>query len=244
MTVMRKILYIRVVKVALIGTAIILGFNLARNIYKEHFAQSYISDKDGMKKIKEINEVENKKDDTKKEEVKDFNKVFEDSVIMGDSRGEGLTEYEILSPSSVVAYKGRTTIKAKDDISSVVDLAPSKIFMTYGMNDLELFSDSKEFIKNYESLIKDVKAKLPNSKIYVTSIIPTNKSAINKQPKFKNVYSFNDGIKGMCKNLNVEFIDVGDSMNSDKNLYEPDGIHFKPAFYKGYLNILQEKANL
>ncbi|MTN08228.1 hypothetical protein GMB30_14825 [Turicibacter sanguinis] len=163
---------------------------------------------------------------------------------MGDSRGEGLTEYEILSPSSVVAYKGRTTIKAKDDISSVVDLAPSKIFMTYGMNDLELFSDSKEFIKNYESLIKDVKAKLPNSKIYVTSIIPTNKSAINKQPKFKNVYSFNDGIKGMCKNLNVEFIDVGDSMNSDKNLYEPDGIHFKPAFYKGYLNILQEKANL
>ncbi|CEN24090.1 platelet activating factor acetylhydrolase-like protein [[Clostridium] sordellii] len=262
MTVMRKILYIRVVKVALIGTAIILGFNLARNIYKEHFAQSYISDKDGMKKIKELesvnissirdkmdeesnnNEVENKKDDNKKEEVKDFNKVFEDSVIMGDSRGEGLTEYEILSPSSVVAYKGRTTIKAKDDISSVVDLAPSKIFMTYGMNDLELFSDSKEFIKNYEALIKGVKAKLPNSKIYVTSIIPTNKSAINKQPKFKNVYSFNDGIKGMCKNLNVEFIDVGDSMNSDKNLYEPDGIHFKPAFYKGYLNILQEKADL
>ncbi|EPZ62421.1 hypothetical protein H477_5396 [[Clostridium] sordellii ATCC 9714] len=47
---MRKILYIRVVKVALIGTAIILGFNLAINIYKEHFAQSYISDKDGMKK--------------------------------------------------------------------------------------------------------------------------------------------------------------------------------------------------
>lgn len=254
---MRKILYIRVVKVALIGTAIILGFNLARNIYREHFAQSYISDKDGMEKIKELESVNissirdkmdeesnNNEVENKKEETKDFNKVFENSVIMGDSRGEGLTEYEILSPSSVVAYKGRTTIKAKDDISSVVDLAPSKIFMTYGMNDLELFSDSKEFIKNYESLIKDVKTKLPNSKIYVTSIIPTNKSAINKQPKFKNVYSFNDGIKGMCKNLNVEFIDVGDSMNSDKNLYEPDGIHFKPAFYKGYLNILQEKANL
>ncbi|WP_196344598.1 GDSL-type esterase/lipase family protein [Paraclostridium sordellii] len=258
---MRKIVYIRVVKVTLIGMAIILGFNLAINIYIEHFAQSYISDKDGMKKIKELesvnissikdkmnednnNEVKNKKDDNKKEEVKDFNKVFEDSVIMGDSRGEGLTEYEILSPSSVVAYKGRNTIMAKDDISSVVDLAPSKIFMTYGMNDLELFSNSQEFIKNYESLIKSVKAKLPNSKIYVTSIIPANNSAINKRPKFKNVYSFNDGIKGMCKNLNVEFIDVGDSMNSDKNLYEPDGIHFKPEFYKGYLTILQEKANL
>ena len=257
MTVMRKIVYIRVVKVTLIGMAIILGFNLVINIYKEHFEQSYVSDKDGMKKIKELesvnissikdkmnednnnNEVENKKNGSK-----DFNKIFEDSVIMGDSRGEGLTEYEILSPSSVVAYKGRNTIKAKDDISSVVDLAPSKIFMTYGMNDLELFSNSQEFIKNYESLIKDVKAKLPNSKIYVTSIIPTNKSAINKQPKFKNVYSFNDGIKGMCKDLNVEFIDVGGSMNSDKNLYEPDGIHFKPEFYKGYLTILQEKANL
>lgn len=256
MTVMRKIVYIRVVKVTLIGMAIILGFNLVINIYKEHFEQSYVSDKDGMKKIKELesvnissikdkmNEDNNNKVENKKNGSKDFNKIFEDSVIMGDSRGEGLTEYEILSPSSVVAYKGRNTIKAKDDISSVVDLAPSKIFMTYGMNDLELFSNSQEFIKNYESLIKSVKAKLPNSKIYVTSIIPTNNSAINKHPKFKNVYSFNDGIKGMCKDLNVEFIDVGGSMNSDKNLYEPDGIHFKPEFYKGYLTILQEKANL
>ena len=257
MTFMRKVLCIRIMKVTLGIIAIILIFNLAKYIYKEHFAETYISPEKGVAKIKELenenitsirdkidNNSENKDKENDKVKVEDFNKVFDESVIMGDSRGEGLTEYEILSPASVVAYKGRTVVEAKNDVDTVVDLAPSNIFLTYGMNDLQMFNNSKDFIDKYTELIKEVKSKLPDSKIYVTSIIPTNQKAIGKEPKFKNVYSFNKALKDMCKNLNIEFVDVNESINLESNLYEPDGIHFKPNFYKGYLNILKEKANL
>ncbi|MDO7203704.1 hypothetical protein Q5M85_05505 [Paraclostridium bifermentans] len=62
--------------------------------------------KKGVAKIKELesedisrirNEIEkNSEDNSNIDENKNdvnFEKVFEDSVIMGDSRGEGLTEY-------------------------------------------------------------------------------------------------------------------------------------------------------
>ncbi|WP_373599082.1 GDSL-type esterase/lipase family protein [Paraclostridium bifermentans] len=254
---MRKISGIKVLRLISI-CAVILGLIiLARYIYKSHYEKSYISTDKGIAKIKELenesitkiredieqNGQDNEKVNNEQNEDIDFNKVFEDSVIMGDSRGEGLTEYGVLSSSSVVAYKGRTVIKAKDDISTVVGLAPSKVFMTYGMNDLELFKNSNDFIKKYKELIVDVKKKLPATKIYVTSIIPTNQKAVNSHPEFKNVDKFNEAIKGMCKELNVEFIDVSGAMNSN-DLYAPDGIHFKPDFYEGYLKIIKDKANL
>ncbi len=254
---MRKILYVRIMKIVLIGGAILILLGFARHIYKIKFGQAEVNPEKGVAKIKELesedissirNEIEKNSDDSSNiDENKDnanFEKVFDDSVIMGDSRGEGLTEYGFLSPSSVVAYKGRNVIQAKGDVSEVVNLSPSNVFLTYGMNDLQLFSNSKDFINNYEILIKDIERKLPSSKIYVTSIIPTTQAAMEKEHSFKNVYSFNKALEGMCKALNVEFIDVNDSVNSKSNLYAPDGIHFSPKFYNGYLNMLKIKTNL
>ncbi|OXX84203.1 hypothetical protein AVM15_05770 [Paraclostridium benzoelyticum] len=241
----------------MIGGAILILLGFARHIYKIKFGQAEVNPEKGVAKIKELesedissirNEIEKNSDDSSNiDENKDnanFEKVFDDSVIMGDSRGEGLTEYGFLSPSSVVAYKGRNVIQAKGDVSEVVNLSPSNVFLTYGMNDLQLFSNSKDFINNYEILIKDIERKLPSSKIYVTSIIPTTQAAMEKEHSFKNVYSFNKALEGMCKALNVEFIDVNDSVNSKSNLYAPDGIHFSPKFYNGYLNMLKIKTNL
>lgn len=257
MTLMRKVLYVRIVKILLIGVSLLILLSFARHIYKSKFGQAEANPEKGVAKIKELesedissirNEIEKNSDDNsdidKNKVDANFEKVFEDSVIMGDSRSEGLTEYGILSPSSVVAYKGRNVIEAKGDVSEVVDLSPNNVFLTYGMNDLELFSNSKDFINKYEILINDVKRKLPSSKIYVTSIIPTTQAAIEKEPSFKQVYSFNKALEDMCKKLNLEFINVNDSVNSKENLYEPDGIHFSAKFYNGYLNILKNKANL
>lgn len=192
----------------------------------------------------EINDIKRKKEENEsKDENKkvDYSTLFENSVIMGDSRAEGLTEYEILSGSSVVAYKGRTTVEANDDVSTVVDLSPSNVIMTYGMNDLELYSNPKDFIKSYEKLIKEVQSKLPSSKIYITSIFPVQPKAINKQPMFKNLDSFNIALENMCSELGVGYINVG---TLDSKYYEPDGIHFAPSAYKLWLNSMVSQMNL
>ena len=152
--------------------------------------------------------------------------------------------YEILNNSSVVAYKGRNLISAQKegDINKAINLAPKNIFLTYGLNDIQIYGNPSGFIKEYEKIIKDIQNKLPNTKIYVNSIFRVNSKAISKSPALKNVPQFNTAILNMCNKLGVTYID-GSSI-VDESLYEADGIHFKPEANKRWVNLLIQKANL
>ncbi|WP_343344470.1 GDSL-type esterase/lipase family protein [Terrisporobacter petrolearius] len=169
---------------------------------------------------------------------------FSSSVILGDSRAESIVSYEILDSSPVVAYKGRNLISAQKegDINKAISLAPANLFLTYGLNDVELYGDSSDFIKEYEKVIKDIKSKLPNTKIYVNSIFKVKDKAISESPALKNVPQFNAAIINMCNKLGVTYID-GSSI-VDESSYEDDGIHFKPGFNKRWVEMLVQKANL
>ena len=169
---------------------------------------------------------------------------FSSSVILGDSRAESIVSYEILDSSPVVAYKGRNLISAQKegDINKAISLAPANLFLTYGLNDVELYGNSSDFIKEYEKVIKDIQSKLPNTKIYVNSIFKVKDKAISESPSLKNVPQFNTAIINMCNKLGVTYID-GSSI-VDESSYESDGIHFKPGFNKKWVEMLVQKANL
>lgn len=183
----------------------------------------------------------NKENDNEKVALID---KFSNSVILGDSRAESIVSYEILNNSSVVAYKGRNLISAQKegDINKAINLAPKNIFLTYGLNDIQIYGNPSDFIKEYEKIIKDIQNKLPNTKIYVNSIFRVNSKAISKSPALKNVPEFNTAILKMCNKLGVTYID-GSSI-VDESLYEADGIHFKPEANKRWVNLLIQKANL
>lgn len=169
---------------------------------------------------------------------------FSSSVILGDSRAESIVSYGILNNSSVVAYKGRNLISAQKegDINKAINLSPTNIFLTYGLNDVEIYSNPSGFVNEYKKIIKDIQSKLPNSKIYVNSIFNVNNKAISKSPDLKNVSVFNAAIINMCNELGVIYID-GSSI-VDASSYESDGIHFKPGFNKRWVEMLVQKANL
>lgn len=169
---------------------------------------------------------------------------FSSSVILGDSRAESIVSYGILDSSPVVAYKGRNLITAQKegDINKAINLSPANLFLTYGLNDVELYGDSSDFIKEYEKVIKDIQSKLPNTKIYVNSIFKVKDKAISESPSLKNVPQFNAAIINMCNKLGVTYID-GSSI-VDESSYEDDGIHFKPGFNKRWVEMLVQKANL
>lgn len=183
----------------------------------------------------------NKENDNEKVALID---KFSNSVILGDSRAESIVAYEILNNSSVVAYKGRNLMSAQKegDINKAINLAPKNIFLTYGLNDIQIYGNPSDFIKEYEKIIKDIQNKLPNTKIYVNSIFRVNSKAISKSPALKNVPQFNTAILNMCNKLGVTYID-GSSIVDD-SLYEADGIHFKPEANKRWVNLLIQKANL
>lgn len=174
----------------------------------------------------------------------DFIDKFSSSVILGDSRAESLVSYEILNNSSVVAYKGRNLASAQKegDIDKAINLAPKTLFLTYGLNDVQIYGNTSNFIKEYEKIIRAIQQKSPNTKIYVNSIFGVNSQAINKSPALGNVPEFNIAILNMCNKLGVTYID-GSSI-VDASLYESDGIHFKPEFNKRWIELLVQRANL
>lgn len=245
-----------VVGVGIVSLAIIFTpINSALNLFTKHqesktIMDDNISTTNGINEIdklqsKSVIEIEKKIDAmrTQSKEKMNFKSIFSNSVIMGDSISEGLTEYNMLEKSSVVAIKGRDTIKAMNDIKTVVGLQPQKVFMTYGMNDLLLFNgNSKSFIKQYEKLVNKAKQELPNTDIYICSVLPVQQKAINRKPAFKAYSQFNIDLQKMCKDLGVTYIKTDDLLIGHSEYYEGDGIHMKPKFYPVWLSRLYDRA--
>lgn len=200
---------------------------------------------------KDVAEIENKiknmnsESDIKESTADDssLKKVFKDTVFMGDSLTEPLSFYNILSEDSVIGIKGRDVIKAKkEDLGTLKSLNPKKIVMMYGMNDLLLFSNSKDFIKNYESLINEIKRELPSAEIYVNSVFPVSSKAIAKKKEFSKVNDFNNALKEMCNTMGIKCIDTTSMVK--ENMYEPDGIHLKAEFYTPWLQVIKKEIGL
>lgn len=173
----------------------------------------------------------------------DLKEIFNGTVFMGDSLTEPLSFYNILDEDSVLGIKGRDVIKAKkNDLGTLKSLNPKKIVMMYGMNDLLLFNNSKEFRKNYESLINEVKEELPNVEIYINSVFPVTNKAIAKEQGLSKVNDFNNELKEMCNANNIKFIDTTSMVKED--FYEPDGVHMKANFYTPWLKVIKTEVGL
>lgn len=168
---------------------------------------------------------------------------FESSVFMGDSITEALQFYDILNPSSVLAEKGQSVIQARKVVSKLVGLNPKRIFLLYGANDLELFSNPSDFENNYIKLIEDIKEKLPNSQIYVESVLPMQPKAENENKLLSSVRNkqFLEVVKRVAEKEKINFVDITSLVAGKDYLYEPDGIHFTKKFYDLLLNFLREK---
>ena len=175
-----------------------------------------------------------------------YREFFKDDVFMGDSISEGLFYYEYLDEDRVIAKKGASITKAADYVDDIVSLKPNRIFIMYGVNNMEDTTPSTWFVDQYRKLIVAIKQKNPNAKIYVQSVMPVREEIVHKtNPHITNVHinECNEGLKAMAIQQGINYINVGSVLNdSNKNLYEVDGTHFVSKFYPVWLNYI--KSNL
>lgn len=179
-----------------------------------------------------------------KEKPIDVKVAFANTIFMGDSISEGLSEYEILNPSSVMAIKGRNTISAKNDVESVVNLNPANIVMFYGMNDMLMFQNASEFVNSYEELINSLESKIPNTRIFINSVMPANEEATESEPSLNKYVEFNIALQEMCKKLKIQYVDTTYMLKDDSTFYEQDGIHMVYKFYPQWLEIIRQNIGV
>lgn len=208
-------------------------------------------EKDDKKEIKNVNnqqntvkEIANNEQNTssqKNNKELDNKEFFKQDAFVGDSITEGFDFYEVLDSKNVFAKKGCAVISAKQFLNDMVQLNPKRTFILFGMNDLEAYESPDLFIKDYKSFISDIKTKLPNTEIYIQSILPTADWIGNEEPKLSNdnIDNYNKALLKMCSDENVNFLNIAPLLKGKENLYEEDGKHTKFDFYDIWLNYIK-----
>ena len=246
-------------KVAFFGSSVIIATLVATG-----FSTSNINSEDNEKVAKGINTVTKlekqdvskiqdsidnyleKLNENKKENIpqgtKDYKEIFKDDVFFGDSQTEGLSAYGLLNENSVLAEKGKTVGKALNDVDTLKFLAPKRVYLLFGLNDLLNYNDISDFMKDYGKLIDKVQKELPKTKIYVQSVMPARSDVIAKQPLYSNERNItaNKELQKLCKEKKVTFVDIKSILEKNQKLYEPDGLHVNVEFNKLWLNKIAE----
>lgn len=198
------------------------------------------------KKIKKLEEEERKA--LREADDRPASEKFADSLVLGDSITQGLYEYGVLDEANVQADRGTgvsgtNSEKLTEHIEKAKEMQPGTLFLAYGMNDVGAQNgDAAGFIKAYKPIIRDLKKSLPDTKIYVNSVLPAAQSAIDKNTVYAKIPEFNQQLKKLCEKENVVFIDNTELVKQE--YYAGDGIHMSPGYYKEWVNHMAEVAEL
>ena len=159
---------------------------------------------------------------------------FTDIAILGDSRAVGFYSYNLVDQSRVFATGGATIRDIEQYTDQLAALNPSSIIFCYGLNDISIgyWDNVDDYIAEQDQIIADLQAAMPNTTIYINSIIPAIDPAFERSEKWRDIPDWNDAIRKHCQENNIPYIDITEDVEAHEDLYDVDGIHMQKAFYE------------
>ncbi|GIP31679.1 SGNH/GDSL hydrolase family protein [Paenibacillus sp. J2TS4] len=155
---------------------------------------------------------------------------------------------------------GSTTadlLEVMDDC--IFDLAPSKIFINIGSNDIGSVGpngyEKETLLANYNKIMEQIKERLPQCEVYVMAYYPINAKAdygLDKSRKAmmfatrtnSNILEANTVIEELANKHGFHFINVNEGLtDEDGNLkaeFSTDGVHMWPGAYAVILENLKK----
>lgn len=197
-------------------------------------------------RIKELEEEEEKILDERKNQT--IEEKFADCLILGDDICQGFYEYGYLDAGIISA--GQNLCVASPDVTGLTDMllqavsdGPKKIFLMLGRGDIETQGEEpEEFLEGYEEILNKLKEGLPDSEIYVNSILSVSQAAAAENENYSLIPEYNESLKKLCEKMQITFIDNSEFIGEEH--YEEDGIHMTAAFYTEWLSYMAEQSEL
>lgn len=159
--------------------------------------------------------------------------LFKDYVVMGDSRAVGFWYRDFLDRDRVLADGGHTIRNITAQMDTLVALNPSTIYLCYGLNDISIgyWSTAEEYVAEYMQIIGEIQTRLPNATIVVSSILPARDPAFQRSEKWRNIPEWSAALEQACEENGILFANCDQLAVDHPELWDPDGIHFREAFY-------------
>lgn len=164
-----------------------------------------------------------------------------DVVFAGDS----ITEYgpfdEFFPDTKLInrGISGDITAGLNARMGEILSHHPQKIFIMIGINDLSHNIPLENSMNNYKSIIEKIKTAAPNCEIYVESVLPAVTIDLNK------VDQFNEYLKDLCAQENVNFIDLYDLYLEEGKINKvlfADTCHLNGYGFQKLIVAIQEKV--
>ena len=131
---------------------------------------------------------------------------------------------------------------------SIFDLAPSKIVIMIGINDINGGTNLPTVSRNYNEILKQIKQNLPTTQVYCMSVLPIGAKIldyidINLTERNALIQEFNGMLQNLTAEYNYTYLDmfslVSDEDNSMKNEYTIDWGHLSDAGFTVWTNLIK-----
>lgn len=176
-----------------------------------------------------------------------------DIVFLGNSITER-GDWQELIPGVKIANRGiggDITFGVLARLDNVIALKPDKLFLLIGINDIGRFFPVELIVDNYRKIVERLRMDLPNTRIYVQSVLPLNESVLQydylKGHK-ERILQLNTEIGRLAREHNLVYVDLhevfADGNGDLKTQYTSDGIHVNPAAYIDWVAFLKKKKYL
>ena len=130
--------------------------------------------------------------------------------------------------------------------TSLLALAPSKVVLMIGTNDINYGKSAQEISNEYENLLRLIRQDLPNAEIFCVSIIPQNtdysKDALSNNAR---ICESNEKIKVLANAYACEYIDLYSLLVDESGLLNSkcsaDGLHLNNKGYAVWTDVIKER---
>ena len=133
--------------------------------------------------------------------------------------------------------------------SAVIDLAPRKLFINIGTNDISAPDYVREkMLAKYRALLERIRAALPETKIIVMSYYPVNRTERFETTWFgfrtnQEIDAVNAELKLMAEDMSLDYINVTDCLKDENGDLiadvSVDGMHMLPEGYERVFDIIR-----
>ena len=160
-----------------------------------------------------------------------------------------ITEY-CLNEGLPIAYNRGIGGYTTDDFlagldAMLLDLAPSKLFINIGTNDIRQMPEGEDWLAhlsaNYRKICEIIRDRLPDTVVYMMAYYPVNEEAARSVSPVlvrtnENVARANEMVRALAEEFSFHYIDVNDGLkDGEGNLlreHTQDGIHFDAEAYR------------
>ena len=177
--------------------------------------------------------------------------LFQDAVILGDSRAVGFFYYGFVDESRDLTGSGETILDIPKKLDTLQAMNPRYVYLAYGLNDIKIghWGSLQAHISEYLDRVQDIRERLPEAVIVISSVLPyhdpnartdatgetppTSGSSLTEadRKRLAQIPEWNRLMADAAREHGVIFVDNSAICQEYENLWEKDGIHVFKSFY-------------